>query len=531
MPNGISVCKFSRYTLEGADILMKDKIIAAVRDVEKSKTEIQGVYTSSVRKISGGLVFAYRDIEEDYLIVAGSLASELKGYRFEIEGKPCTAAPFGHESAEFLRKHFPFTAPVAVLKHDRTIGLGDRLGIATPGHIDAVSDYDAYPVFAQQSIRELNLTGRTYEEVLDDATFAVYCAGFERGFGADGDHLKTAEEVKYALASGYTMITLDCSEHINNDVAGMSDEQVSAACCLPDKIYNRYIGKKFEISPCTSISIDEMTLKKAFMIYGDAIEFAEKIFAEFISANAMDIDFEISIDETATPTLPQHHFFVANELSHRHVSIATIAPRFCGEFQKGIDYIGDIARFEEELKVHAAIANHFSYKLSIHSGSDKFSIFRMIGQHTCGRFHLKTAGTNWLEAMRLVAMKDARLYREIHHYAIIKFSEAAKLYKVTTDLANIPEVDSLSDEQLPALFSNNDARQLIHITYGYILTAKSGDGSALFSEALYRLWRQYVSEYRSLLKEHIGKHLALLFSGFDCNDTERGKQGAQAEIH
>ncbi len=493
---------------------MREQLTDAIRHTMNNEAEISGVYPLSVRRIAGGLVFAYRDMEEDYLIAVGGIAHELEGYRFKVDGQPCKAVPSGHEAAVFLRKHFPFTAPVAVLKHDRTIGLGDRLGIATPGHIDAVSDYDVYPVFAQQSMRELNLTGRTYEEVLDDATFAVYCAGFERGFGADGDHLKTPQEVKYALACGYTMITLDCSEYIRNDISGMDDDAVNAACRLTVSQRKRYIGKTFDIDSERSISLDEITLKRALLTYGSAIEFAAKIYAEYISGRAVKIDFEISIDETATSTLPQHHFFVANELVQKQVNIATIAPRFCGEFQKGIDYVGDIARFEEELKAHAAIARHFGYKLSIHSGSDKFSIFRMIGRHTHGRFHLKTAGTSWLEAMRLVAMKDARLYREIHLYALEKFGEATKHYKVSTDLSNIPGADTLNDAELPELFANDDARQLIHITYGYILTAKADDGGALFSDRLYSLWREHDTEYRRLLREHIGKHLVLLYSGY-----------------
>jgi len=492
--------------------MMREQLKDAVRFALNHEAKIPGVYPLSVRRIAGGQVFAYRDAGEDYLITAGDIALDLAGYRFEADGQPCTVTPFGHESAKFLRTNFPFASPVAVLKRDRTIGLGDRLGIATPGHIDAVLPFDATPVFAQQSMRELKLTERTFESVLDAATLAVYREGFERGFGADGDHLKTTEEVEYALRTGYTMITLDCSEYIRNDICGMDDQMVDAACSLPDALRERYIGKAFNIGMGASISLDAIALKRALLTYGDAIRFAESIFRECIAKSPVKIDVEISIDETETPTLPQHHFFVANEFNIRQVDIATIAPRFYGEFQKGIDYRGDIGRFEAELKVHAAIARHFGYKLSIHSGSDKFSIFHLIGKHTNGRFHLKTAGTSWLEAMRLVAMKDAAFYREIHRYTLSRFGDATKLYKVTTDLAKIPDVDSLNAALLPELFTNDDARQLIHITYGHILTARADDGGTLFSERLYGLWRRYDAEYRLLLKNHIGKHLSLLYS-------------------
>ena len=116
-------------------------------------------------------------------------------------------------------------------------------------------------------------------------------------------------------------------------------------------------------------------------------------------------------------------------------------------------------------------------KLSIHSGSDKFSTFTLIGKYTNGNFHVKTAGTNWLEAMRAVAASDPALYRSIHKYALTMFDEAKKFYHVTTDLNKIPDVDTLKDEELVDLFTQNDARQLIHITYGFILNVKDDDGN------------------------------------------------------
>jgi hypothetical protein len=192
------------------------------------------------------------------------------------------------------------------------------------------------------------------------------------------------------------------------------------------------------------------------------------------------------------------------------VSFATLAPRFCGEFQKGVDYSGDICQFEKEINVHAVIARHFKYKLSIHSGSDKFSVFPFIGKATKTVFHVKTAGTNWLEAMRVVAQGDPALYREVHKYALEAFDEARKFYHVTTDLAKIPDVDKLSDGELPGLFNQNDSRQLIHITYGLILNKKNVDGSFAFKDRLYRFWKDHAKDYEQALITHIGKHLTQL---------------------
>lgn len=400
-----------------------------------------------------------------------------------------------HETALYLRERFPFTAPAPVLRRERTVGVGDRLGIACPGHLRVFEKYDATPVLAQQSIRELNLTGRTYSDVLDCVTFAVFREDFQRGFGADGDHLKQAQEVEYALMLGYSMITLDCSEHIHGD--GGCD----AVCA---SMAERYLGKTFDVGEGITLSYTEKELGEILHIYGEALDFAEKIWNRFFVQGKAKADFEISIDETATPTTPAQHYFVAAELKRRGIDAATVAPRFCGEFQKGIDYIGDLAQFEKEMAVHAAIARHFGYKLSVHSGSDKFSVFPIVGKYTQGVFHLKTAGTNWLEAMKIVAEKDATLYREVHAYALEAFHEATKYYHVTTNLANIPALESLSDAELPSLFKNNDARQLIHITYGLILN--HGD----FAKRLYGLWDREAEAYAQALFAHIGHHLETL---------------------
>jgi len=470
-------------------------------------------YPQSFNQVKDLEVFMVKEKDNDILIVLGANRAQFQGV--EHQGSvPFIKAELIHDNAEALRKWFPFTKPVPVLKNKRSFGVGDRLGIACPGHIRVFKEYDAYPVFAQQSIRELNLTNRTYADVLDAVTFAVFRDGYKGGFGADGDHLKKREEIKYALGLGYTMITLDCSEHINNDITNMTKKAIDKAVKLPDSIKDRYLNKEFEIEGVW-IKYDMDSLKKTYLIYADAIKFATEIYHEFFVDGKANADFEISIDETMTPTEPAQHFFVANELTNNSVKIDTMAPRFCGEFQKGVDYIGDIDQFEREIDIHAKIARHFGYKLSIHSGSDKFSVFPLIGKYTKGNFHVKTAGTNWLEAMRAVSKCDPVLYREIHKYALSMFTEAKKYYHVTTDLAKIPDVDTMNDDQLPELFKQNDARQLIHITYGFILSAKNDDGSYLFKDRLYDLWRQEEAVYSEMLYRHIGKHLALLYSGFN----------------
>ena len=461
------------------------------------------IYKDSV---NGGLCMVAAE-DRDYFVADPKLGFE--GEKVVSEGKEWILAPLSHANAKKMRALFPWTAPSRVLERDKTVGVGDRLGIATDGHLRVFKEYpEVTPILAQQSIRELNLTNRTFADVIDSASFAVYRCGYKSGWGADGDHVKTADEVNYALSSGCTMITLDCSEQIDNTIEHLSKEEVYAKYVANKELEDLYLNKSFDVGEGVVISFDEELYKRTVLIYSEAIKHAIDIFFNRIVKDGKQLaDFEVSIDETLTPTLPAQHFFVANELIRRNVRVSTVAPRFCGEFQKGIDYIGDLAQFEAEMKIHAAIARHFGYKISIHSGSDKFSIFPCAGRETKGRFHLKTAGTNWLEAVKLVAMKDPGLYREVHKYALTAFKAATAYYHVTTDLNKVPNIDTLTDAQLPDLFKLNDSRQLIHITYGLILNEKNPDGSYKFKDRLYKLWRTYRAEYAELLFLHIGHHV------------------------
>jgi hypothetical protein len=312
------------------------------------------------------------------------------------------------------------------------------------------------------------------------------------------------------------MITLDCSERIDNSVEKMSDEEVALRySSLPktetSELESRYLNKAFKVGS-HSITFDQTGFQKIVLTYGDALHFAEEIFKTLILPQKRQIDFELSIDETAAPTVPAAHYLIAAELTRVGVDLVSVAPRFCGEFQKAIDYIGDIAQFEEEFAIHAAIADKFGYRLSIHSGSDKFGVFPIIGQYTNGRVHVKTAGTNWLEALRVVCWRDPKFFREICEFSMKMFPEATKFYHVTTDLKKVPAIASLSDAELERMLNEPDARQMLHITYGYILTDRNEKGEYRFRDKLYHLWNIYEDDYANVLINHIGRHVELLMS-------------------
>jgi tagaturonate epimerase len=473
------------------------------------------VYPLSVSTSGSTTLVMVKDKEQHvkYLIAAGEgpIFDELQG---QVEDG-AKIAPLSHENRLVLNKYFEYTVPRAFGTQIATIGLGDRLGIASPGHIQVVRGRNIRPILAQQSIRELNLTGRDYKQVVDAACFAAFQEGYKDGFGADGDHLKVEADIELALGLGFTMLTLDCSEKIDNTVEGTdAASQAAKYALLPESVRShyesKYLNQTFEVAG-TSITFDKETLIKNVLIYGEAINFMEHIYVTYIKNASREIDFEISIDETATPTAPESHFLVAKELYSRGLTIYSMAPRFIGEFQKGIDYMGDIEQFEKELIIHAGIADDFGYKLSIHSGSDKFSVFQLIGKYTKGRFHVKTAGTNWLEAVRTVAKVNPDLYRRMHQYALDHFEEATAYYHVTTDLSKIAPLDQVSDADLANTYMNEDnARQVLHITYGILLQAKDAQGNSLFKDEFFRTLSEQEEAYAESLRNHIGKHLDLL---------------------
>ena len=157
--------------------------------------------------------------------------------------------------------------------------------------------------------------------------------------------------------------------------------------------------------------------------------------------------------------------------------------------------------------MHVKVAEHFGYKISVHSGSDKFSVFPIIGKETGGCYHLKTAGTNWLEAVRVIARKNPDLYRRMHKFAVANLQEAKKYYHVSADVNNIPDIDNLKNEELPSLMDMDDSRQVLHITYGLILLSQNPDGSAAFRDEIYSALHTFENEYYKALEKHIGRHL------------------------
>ncbi|MBN1564234.1 MAG: hypothetical protein JXA10_10370, partial [Anaerolineae bacterium] len=169
-----------------------------------------------------------------------------------------------------------------------------------------------------------------------------------------------------------------------------------------------------------------------------------------------------------------------------------------GKFEKGVDYIGDLDVFEQDFAVHAEIARQLGpYKMSIHSGSDKFSIYPIIARHTGQYVHLKTAGTSWLEALRVLAIHDVPLFREMLAYAMACYPTDRATYHVSAELAKVPR--DLADGDLPSLLDQFDARQVLHVTFGSLLDE--------FDGRFFASLRANEDTYHDVLKLHFDKHI------------------------
>ncbi|MEM2130400.1 MAG: tagaturonate epimerase family protein [Candidatus Bathyarchaeia archaeon] len=442
-------------------------------------------------------------------------------FRVGDEAYVLAVCPCSHANILALRKILHFLCPQrAGLK--AAVGMGDRIGLVTPGHIRAVKA-GIFPVFAQQSVRELSRTGRTFDDVLDDVSWAVFQEGYRDEFGADADHLKSIEDVDKAVRAGYTMFTVDPSEYVDNDVEryGLKElEEKFAALpwcnlgCDIKSFQNLYVGKKVTIGKNVFV-FTQQSLFKTAVKYSAAIAFTTKVFRYIKTVlGHEDFDFEMSVDETEVPTSLLEHAFIALELRRLNVKVTSLALRFVGRFEKAIDYMGDLEEFDDSFKKHVFIAKAFGpYKISIHSGSDKFTIFPVLGRFASDLIHLKTAGTSYLEALRIVARHEPMLFREIVLFALKRFDEDKKAYDVTTDLSLVPNPNKILDSKLESAYlDDNNGRQLLHITYGSVLTTKKASGEWIYRNRIFRCLMEHEDELYETVAKHLRRHVEAIWS-------------------
>ena len=410
-----------------------------------------------------------------------------------------------------------------------SFGFGDRIGLATPGHVEAMnrggSGID--PIFPQQSIREMARTGRTPRQVMDDAYQGARQAGWADRIGADADHLKTPQDVDATAAVGFTFFTIDPSDHVDahaddydeptlrDKFAGVADEV---------EWLGKYQGRSIPLATGTTLELDEQACLRAAVKYGRAINHALKLADHIKSVNesaGQDYEIELSVDETEQPTTLAEHYIIADQCVARGMKLVSLAPRYIGDFEKGVDYKGDVEELERSLRDHAAIAELLGpYKLSLHSGSDKLSMYPALARATKGKFHVKTAGTSYLEALRVVALRDEQLFRRIIDFARGHYEKDKATYHVSATLHSVPPaVDVFDGTELERLYLERWAdvpvgrgftapgRQILHCTFGSTLLDPT------LGPAVKGVLEQHVDTYTEVLADHFARHLDALRAG------------------
>lgn len=407
-----------------------------------------------------------------------------------------------------------------------SFGFGDRIGLATPGHVAAMQAAGGgiAPIFPQQSIREMTRTDRSPAQVMGDALEGAAAAGWSGPIGADADHLKTTADVDATAAAGFTFFTIDPSGFVDPQADNYSLELLGEkAAALRDEVgwIDSYRAKSIRLPSGTRVELDQAACLRAAVKYGRAINHAV-VLADHIRAvhEAADRDYEIelSIDETPQPTTLPEHYIIADQCLSRGMKLVSLAPRFIGEFEKGVDYKGDLSELETSLGEHAAIADRLGpYKLSLHSGSDKLSMYPALARATRRRFHVKTAGTSYLEALRVVARHEPAMFRALVDFCRSRYDADKATYHVSATLQSVPSPAAVDrDTELEQLYLERWAdvpegrgftapgRQILHCTFGSVLT------DARFGRALRDLLIAHCDSYADVLSEHFARHLRAL---------------------
>ncbi len=377
-----------------------------------------------------------------------------------------------------------------------SFGIGDRFGLEGGAQLDAIikargKGVEVAPVW-NKSHREHSIVGTEPGDVRVEADNAVKEKGFEGPYHVDADHIGLSNVDGFIEASDF--FTLDIADFIGkNPDSEKVDKFVKDFGKYTPVIEIPGIDEKFEVS--------EADLRAIAVKFATAISEAGKIYRHILKVKGEgNFITEVSMDETDQAQSPAEMFFILAGISAEGIAAQTIAPKFTGRFNKGVDYVGDVKTFAKEFEEDVLVIKYAikefglcdNLKLSVHSGSDKFSIYEPINlvlkKYDAG-LHLKTAGTTWLEEVIGLAAaggKGLETAKKIYSKALPKFDELCGPYATVIDidknkLPSAEEVNEYTSEQFASALRhdplcadyNPHLRQLIHV--GYKIAAGMGD--------------------------------------------------------
>ena len=369
-----------------------------------------------------------------------------------------------------------------------SIGIGDRFGQEGVAQLGAVQQAERAGVVVapvwNKSFREHSLIGTKPDDVRAEADEAVKRAGWKHGYYVDADHIGVKNVDGFLAASDF--YTLDVADFI-----GHPPDDAALAAFVRDMAPFR--GALRIPGVDAAFEVTDAVLEKIGRTYLYAVMEAGRTYRHILAAKGEGSFIpEVSTDEATEPQLPFELYFILAALAREKIPVQTIAPKFSGKFLKGIDYVGDLKVFAREFEDDLAVVKHAigvfglpaSLKVSVHTGSDKFSLYpimRRALQKQGAGLHLKTAGTNWLEEVIGVALSGPSglaVAKKIYLQALPRFDELCKPYAtvVEIDRAQLPPpaavekwgaedfVNRLRHDQAQPAYDRN-LRQLVHVAF------------------------------------------------------------------
>jgi len=369
-----------------------------------------------------------------------------------------------------------------------SFGVGDRFCHQGKAQLAALikakeQGVDITPVW-NKSHREHTIIGTKPVDTRREADDAVSTCGWDGPYFVDADHIGLKNVDDFIESSNF--FTLDVADFIGEPADEVDVESFVAK-------HKKYIGSLAIPGIDEDFNIREEQAKAIAKKYLLAVKEAGKIYQHIDSAKGADnFITEVSMDETNQPQTPVEMFFILAALSYEGIAAATIAPKFTGRFNKGIDYVGDVngfaREFEQDIAVIKFAVREFGLdedlKLSVHSGSDKFSIYKPM-KKALKKFdaglHIKTAGTTWLEELIGLAMaggEGLEIAKEVYAKALARIDELCGPYATVIDIdkKKLPEskkVTGWDGEQFASALRHNQSckdynpniRQLLHVAY------------------------------------------------------------------
>jgi hypothetical protein len=376
-----------------------------------------------------------------------------------------------------------------------TFGVGDRFAHGAHAQLQAFIaasglGVNIVPVW-NKSNREHDIIGSEPQQTREAADRAVKDLGWSGDYFLDADHINLKTVDRFITPCDF--FTLDVADDIGEPAEPSEIEAfIGRHPELIGTVRIPGIDQPFELSH-DDIRITANRFLKATMK-------AKEIYAHIAATKGEDFITEISMDETENPQTPPELLIILAAIADQGIPIQTIAPKFTGRFNKGVDYVGEVAQFEKEFNDDLAVIAYAvqryglpaGLKLSVHSGSDKFSIYPAIKRalaRTGAGLHIKTAGTNWLE--EVIGLAEAGgsglvLAKEIYIKALAKKEALCQPYATVIDIDfnKLPTPEVVADwtsEKFTAAVRHEpgnpaydpNVRQLLHV--GFKIAATLGD--------------------------------------------------------